>query len=197
MELEFSGLIFSKKKMCFGRQVKCPLFASDCNGTWIFWSDFFEKKCPDIKFHENMSMPSFTLRRTDRRTVRHEEANSRFSQFCERAPKKVALGRNSERHSFDERLLAFSVQYVLSLYRFWNIPHLHILLYGCETWFSSLRLDHRLWVSENRRQWGKFRRNSNKRWEEGKKLRNYVWRNIETHLVSKCKEILEFLDASS
>jgi len=53
------------------------------------------KKFSNIKFHEN---PSFWSRvvpcgqkdgRTDGRTDKHDEANSRFSLFCERTQKTV------------------------------------------------------------------------------------------------------------
>jgi hypothetical protein len=53
------------------------------------------EKCSDIKFHENPSSGSrvvpcgrtdtLTGGYTDRLTGREDEANSRFSQFCERA----------------------------------------------------------------------------------------------------------------
>ena len=55
------------------------------NNRYIF------EKFPSIKFHENLFtgrrvVPrGRTDRQTDRQTDRHDEANSCFSQFCERA----------------------------------------------------------------------------------------------------------------
>jgi len=66
--------------MYIGAHVKCPLFWSDWNETWIFWTDF--RKYSNIKLHENPSKGSRVL--SWGRTDRHE-ANSHFSQFCERA----------------------------------------------------------------------------------------------------------------
>jgi len=51
-----------------------------------FSGHIFEK-CWDIKVNENPSCGRWVVPcgRTDRQTNRHDEANSRFSQFCERA----------------------------------------------------------------------------------------------------------------
>jgi len=48
---------------------------------------FFSNKYTNIKFHENTSSGSrvFPCRQMDLRTDRHDEVNSRFSQFCERS----------------------------------------------------------------------------------------------------------------
>jgi hypothetical protein len=48
-----------------------------------FARQFFEKYW-NIKFHENPSSGAELLH-ADGQTDRHDEANSRFSQFCERA----------------------------------------------------------------------------------------------------------------
>ena len=52
--------------------------------------DIFEKYS-NIKFHQTPSSrsPVVLSGRTDRQRDRHDEANSRFSKFCERAPKKL------------------------------------------------------------------------------------------------------------
>ena len=55
------------------------LFLSDFNETWIFWTDFW-KYCI-VKFRENPYSGSQVLCGWDV----HDEANSCFSQFCERA----------------------------------------------------------------------------------------------------------------
>ena len=58
------------------------------------FSQYILEKILNIKFHENPSSRSRivpcgraggrTDRQTDRQTDRHDEANNRFSQFCER-----------------------------------------------------------------------------------------------------------------
>jgi hypothetical protein len=60
--------------------VKCPVFLSDFNITLILATDF--EKYTNIKLHEKE--PSCSMR-SYRRTDGHDEANSPFSQFCERA----------------------------------------------------------------------------------------------------------------
>jgi len=54
-----------------------------------FTSQIFEKKKnSNIKFHENSPIGPEVLhadRQTNRRIDGHDEGNSRFSQFCERA----------------------------------------------------------------------------------------------------------------
>ena len=82
-------------EMCIGLHVKyrydgnvyrssceVPLFLSDFNETWIFCPQFFEKFW-NVKFHE---IPSSGNRVVPRgQTDGHDETNSRFSQFWERA----------------------------------------------------------------------------------------------------------------
>jgi hypothetical protein len=67
-------------KMYIGLHVKWPLFFLHFNQTWTSRRIF--EKHSNIKFQENPSSGSRVLPcgRTDRR----DEANSRFSQFCER-----------------------------------------------------------------------------------------------------------------
>ena len=72
-------------KMYIGLHVKYPLFLSNFNETCIFSTDF-RKKSSNIKFHEN---PSSGCRVVPcGRADGHDEANSHFSQVCERAFKK-------------------------------------------------------------------------------------------------------------
>jgi hypothetical protein len=63
---------------------KVPLFWSDCNETWNFRRDF--EKYSNIKFHENPPPENRIVPcgQTDGQTERRNEANCRFSQFCER-----------------------------------------------------------------------------------------------------------------
>jgi hypothetical protein len=65
--------------MYIGLHVKYLLFLPDFNETLIF-STVFEKYSK-IKFHDPVAAELF---RADRRKDRHDKANSRFSQFCER-----------------------------------------------------------------------------------------------------------------
>jgi len=67
--------------------VKWPLL-SFFNETWFFAADF-RKKYSNIKSDENLPSGSgvFPCGRTERQTDRHDKANSRFSQFCERSSK--------------------------------------------------------------------------------------------------------------
>jgi len=68
----------------FGSHVKYSLFLSDFNETWIFWTDF--SKNPRIKNVMKIRPVGAELFMwTGGWTDRHDEANSRFSQFCERA----------------------------------------------------------------------------------------------------------------
>jgi len=64
--------------MYTGIHVKYPLFLSDFNET----RQCIEKHS-NIKFHENTSSGSRVV--PCGQTDGHDEANSRFSQFCERA----------------------------------------------------------------------------------------------------------------
>ena len=74
------------QKMYIGLHVKCPLFLSDFYEAFTFSTVFLKKK-RNIKFHENSFGGSRVVLcgQTDGRTDRHDEANSRFSQFFEGA----------------------------------------------------------------------------------------------------------------
>ena len=66
--------------MYIGIHIKYRLFLSDFNETWIFSIDL--KKYSNIKIQESV----FSGSRGGQcgRTARHDEANSRFSQFRDR-----------------------------------------------------------------------------------------------------------------
>jgi len=70
-----------------GLHVKYPLFLSDFNENLNFLGRF--SKNPHIsnfvEIHPVGVELFHTDGRTDRQTDRHDEANSRFSKFCERA----------------------------------------------------------------------------------------------------------------
>jgi hypothetical protein len=64
-----------------GFHVKYPLFLSDVQWTWIFSAHF--EKYQYIKFLESLSIGSRVV--PCERRDRHDEANCRFSKFCESA----------------------------------------------------------------------------------------------------------------
>ena len=68
-------------KMYIGLHVKYPLFLLDFNNTLIFLTDF--EKYSNTKFQENPSSGSRDV--PCGQTDRHDEAKSRYPQFCERA----------------------------------------------------------------------------------------------------------------
>jgi hypothetical protein len=75
--------------MYIGLQVKYPLFLSDFNETWIFFDRF--SKNPQISSFVKIRPVGAELflaeGRIDIWTDRHDEDNSSFSQFYERAYK--------------------------------------------------------------------------------------------------------------
>jgi hypothetical protein len=76
---EFSEIL---SQMYIGLRVKCPLFLSDFNETWIFSTDF--RKTQISNFVKIRPVGAELFHGDRRRTKRHDEANSRFSQFCEK-----------------------------------------------------------------------------------------------------------------
>jgi hypothetical protein len=81
------------KKTCI--LVKYPVSLSDFNDTWIFSVGF--RKYSYVQYHENRSSGSRTV--SCGRTDRHNEANSRFSQFFEHTHKDFRELRSYERWS--------------------------------------------------------------------------------------------------
>jgi hypothetical protein len=71
------------EKMYIGLHVQCPLFGSDFNETLILSTDF--RKI----FRHQISCKSVHWEHADGRTYSYDKANSRCSQFCERAYKQV------------------------------------------------------------------------------------------------------------
>jgi len=70
-------------KMYNGLHVRYPLYLSDFNETSIFSADF-RKILRTSNFMEIRPVRA-QLSHADTRTDRHDEVNSRFLQFCERA----------------------------------------------------------------------------------------------------------------
>jgi len=83
------------KNIYIGLLVQYRLFLSDFNVTWIFRRDFKNEK----KKKKNIQIPNFMkirpvrtkLSHADRQTDRHNEVNSRFSQFLQMHLKKSNL----------------------------------------------------------------------------------------------------------
>jgi hypothetical protein len=68
--------------MYIGLHVKCPLFLSDFNESWIFSTEFDEYSNKNFMKIRTAAAEFFY---EDRRTDGHDEAKCRFSQFYERA----------------------------------------------------------------------------------------------------------------
>ena len=92
---------FKKKLLRFWHKCENVFMYSTCYSCWIlinleFPQHIFEKNS-NIKFHQNPSSRSQVVPcgRTDRQTDLmehgHDEANSPFSQFCQRASKRTAI----------------------------------------------------------------------------------------------------------
>jgi len=71
-------------KMYINLQVKYTLFLSDFNETWILSTHYRKIFKYQISWNSVQWQPRCSMR-TEGRTDRHDEANSRFWQFYERA----------------------------------------------------------------------------------------------------------------
>ena len=77
--------------------VKYPLSLPHFNETWIFVTDFRKKKLKHSSLIKIRPVGAEMLH-ADERTDEHDEANSRFSQCCEKAKKKKKRRRRSLRN---------------------------------------------------------------------------------------------------
>jgi hypothetical protein len=75
--------------MYIGLRGNCPLFLPDFNETWIFFTNFRTILNYQFSWKAVRQSRVVPCARTDAETDRHEEANSRFSKFCERAQKRI------------------------------------------------------------------------------------------------------------
>jgi len=82
--------------MYTGLHVKYPPFFSEINVTWIFSTDY--RKNTQISNFIQIRPVAAELSHANRRTDGHDEANSRFSQFCERVYKQKSC--NNFQHYF-------------------------------------------------------------------------------------------------
>jgi len=92
-------------KMYIGLHVKFPLFLSDFKQTWFLSTDFrkiigYQISCQSFQWEPSWSM----------RTDRHNEANSGFLRFCERAWK----GKNEFSKSSLPKMDVFWIQRLLN-----------------------------------------------------------------------------------
>jgi hypothetical protein len=71
-------------KNMYRSSCKVPVILSHFNDTWIFWTDFREIVKCQISLKSVPLEPSCSVR-TDGQTDTHDEGNSRFLEFCERA----------------------------------------------------------------------------------------------------------------
>jgi hypothetical protein len=71
-------------QMYIGLHVKHPLFWSDFNETWTL-STYFQKNTQVSNVTNIRPLGAECSMHTDGQTDRQDEANSPFSQFCERA----------------------------------------------------------------------------------------------------------------
>ena len=88
-------------KVHFGLHVNYSLFLSDFNESWIFSTDFLNilKYQIFMKISPERVELSHAEGRTDGQIDRHNEANSRFSQFFERAQTKEEGSKTDGDHS--------------------------------------------------------------------------------------------------
>jgi hypothetical protein len=101
---------------------KYHLFLLDFNQTWIFWIIF--EKSSNIKFHEICPVGAELFHadeQRDGRTDRHDAANTRFSQFCERAWKRPTIMQDHIMqllfHEFPERNIQGDAQNLITVGR--------------------------------------------------------------------------------
>ena len=71
-------------KNVYWSSCKIPVILVGVEWNFNFLDKFLKKKNSNIKLHEIRPVGA-ELYRADRRKDRYDEANSRFSQFCERA----------------------------------------------------------------------------------------------------------------
>jgi hypothetical protein len=96
-------------KMYIGLHVKYPLLLSDFNKPWIFSLYFGQILKYKISWKSVNWVPSCPVW-TDGRTDWHEEANSRFSQFCERHLNLCSLSVRKLNHVTHIKQINFSIQ---------------------------------------------------------------------------------------
>jgi hypothetical protein len=92
--------------MSVGIHVKCPLFLSYCNKILSYF-DRFSKSTEMSNLMEIQTVEA-KLFDADRVTDRHDEANRRYSHFCERPPKRpIVIHTNQELYSNPARIVSF------------------------------------------------------------------------------------------
>ena len=115
------GEIWSK--MYIGLHVKYCLFLADFNDSWIFFTGF-PKSTQIYNFMEIRSVWA-ELFHAGGQTDKHEEWNSRFSQFCERAQKLTGYLKSvcKDKRVSDNGHAQTNVTYTAMVIVHWNVPN--------------------------------------------------------------------------
>jgi hypothetical protein len=126
--------------MYIGLHVKCPLFLSDFNETWIFWTGFRRKLKNQISWKSVQWEPSFSVWK-DGRTERQKDGPTDMTKLIvvllnlSNAPKKHAYITKINSVNFHERSSGREQ------------PDLTVILLATLLWLSRIKSDTLYWHS--------------------------------------------------